>query len=206
MELPGKIYVVCALNGAPAVLGSKSGFRALVQNKTPNVLFTHCVIHREALASKTLPCGLQDVLKVTIKIVNFVKSSALHTRLFRRLCKDMGSELIKLLYYTKVRWLSKGNVLSRVFELRDELKIFLNVVKPELAVHFCDSKFIACLAYLVDIFDCLNTLNVKIQVKEKNIIHFVDLINGFIEKLSNWRREVQKGSFAIFTSLADISH
>ena len=103
------------------MLGSKSGFRALVQKKTSNVLFTHCFIHREAFASKTLPFGLQDVLKVTIKIV---KSSALHTRLFRQLCEDMGSELINLSYYTKVRWLSKGNVLFRVFELRDELKIF----------------------------------------------------------------------------------
>ena len=118
----------------------------------------------------------------------------------------MGSEHINLLYYTKFRWLSKGNVLSRVFELRNELKIFLNVVKPELAVHFSNSKFIACLAYLVDIFDSLNTLNVKMQGKEKNIIHFVDLINGFIEKFSNWGRKVQKGNFAVFTSLADICH
>ena len=34
----------------------------------------------------------------------------------------------------------------------------------------------------------------------------MDLINGFIEKLSNWRRKVQKGNFAMFTSLTDISH
>ena len=44
------------------------------------------------------------------------------------------------------------------------------------------------------------------QGKEKNIIRFVDLINGFIEKFSNWRRKGQKGNFAMFTSLADISH
>ena len=148
-------------DGAPTMLGSNSGFRVLVQKKTPNVLFSHCFIHREALASKTLPCGLQDVLKVTIKIVNFVKSSASHTRLFRKLCEDMGSEHINLLHYTKIPWLSQGNVSSRVFELRDELKIFLNVVKPELAVHFSDSKFIACLAYLAEIFDFLNTLNIE---------------------------------------------
>ena len=96
-----------------------------------------------------------------------MKSNALHTRLFRKLSEDMGSEYIKLLYYTKVWWLSKGNVFSRVFELCDELKIVLNVVKPELAVHFYDSLFIACLAYLVDIFDSLDTLNQKMQGKEK---------------------------------------
>ena len=52
----------------------------------------------------------------------------------------------------------------------------------------------------------LNTLNVKMQGKELNIIYFVDLINGFIEELSNWRRKVQKSNFAMFTSLADIYH
>ena len=94
-------------DGAPAMLGSKSGFRALVQSKATGVIFTHCFIHRQALSSKTLPRGLQDVLNVTIKIINFVKSSSLHTRLFRKLCKDMESEHKNLLYYTKVRWLSK---------------------------------------------------------------------------------------------------
>jgi len=51
----------------------------------------------------------------------------------------MESDHKNLLYYTKVRWHSKGNVLL-VFELLDELAIFLNDVKPELAVHFTNSK------------------------------------------------------------------
>ena len=89
----------------------------------------------------------------------------------------MGSDHVNLLYYTKVWWLSKDNVLSKVFELRNELKIILSDVKPDLAVHFTDLKFI--------IFDSLYTLNLKMQGKEKNIIYFVDLINVFIEKLSN---------------------
>ena len=37
-------------------------------------------------------------------------------------------------------------------------------------------------------------------------MHFVDLMNGFIEKLSNWSSKVQKGNFAMFTSLAGISN
>ena len=184
MQLPGKIYVVCALMEPQRCLSPKVDFEHLCKRRHPKFCLLIASFTGKLIASKTLPCGLQGVLKATIKIVNFVRSSALHTRLFRKLCEDMGSQHMNLLYYTKVRWLSKGNVFSRVFELRDELKIFFNVTKTELAVHFSDSKFIACLAYLVDIFDSLDTLNVKMQGKEKNIIHFVDLINGFIEKLS----------------------
>ena len=114
-EIPWKNLSVVCTDGSPAMLGSKSGFRALVQRKVPNVMFTHCFIHREALAFKTLPCGRQEVLNITIKVVNFVKSSATYTRLFRKLWEDMESDHKNLLYYTKVRWLSKGNVLSRVF-------------------------------------------------------------------------------------------
>ena len=82
-------------------------------------MFTHSFIHREALASKNLSCGLQEVLNVTNKVVNFVKSNTTYTRPFRTLCEDIESDHKNLLYYTKVPWLSRGNVLSRVFELRD---------------------------------------------------------------------------------------
>ena len=117
----------------------------------------------------------------------------------------MESEHKNLLYYTKVRWLCKGNVLSRVFELRDELKIYLNDTKPELAFHFTNAKFIVCLAYVVDIFHSLNTLSLKMQGKEKNIIQNMDSISAFVEKLTNWRRKAQSGNFAMFNNLSNIS-
>ena len=73
-EIPWKNLCAVCTDGVPAMLASKRGFRALVQRKIPNVTFTHCFIHREALAATTLPCGLQEVLNVTIKVVNFVKA------------------------------------------------------------------------------------------------------------------------------------
>ena len=70
----------------------------------------HCLIHRQALASKTLRESLQDVLNIAIKTVNFVKNAALNTRLFRKLCSEMNAEHLNFLDYTRVRWLSKENV------------------------------------------------------------------------------------------------
>jgi len=48
---------------------------------------------------------------------------------------------------------------ARVFELCDELKIFLEAAKPEFAVHFQNVQFVYHLAYLAHIFEALNQLN-----------------------------------------------
>ncbi|XP_005092352.1 zinc finger BED domain-containing protein 5-like [Aplysia californica] len=39
----------------------------------------------------------------------------------------MSADHETLLFYTQVRWLSKGNVVCRVFEPREEIKFFLEV-------------------------------------------------------------------------------
>jgi len=76
-----KLVGVCT-DRAPSMLGSKSGFVTLVKKKNPDVITTHCLIHREALASKTLPAALKVTLKIVIRIVNHIKGGALNTRLF----------------------------------------------------------------------------------------------------------------------------
>ena len=100
---------VCTDN-APAILRARSGLQPSVQNHSPDAVSMHCMIHRQALASKTLPKSLQDVLNIAIKTVNFVKNAALHTHLFRKLCSEMNAEHLNVLYHTCVHCLSKENV------------------------------------------------------------------------------------------------
>ena len=119
-----KLVGVCT-DGAPAMIGANSGLIFLVKQKNPAIQGTHCMIHKAALVSKTIPKRLHEHMSVVIKVVNYVKSSALDTRLFSKLCKDMDADHTALLYHTQVRWLSKGNMLSRIFELREEVKLFL---------------------------------------------------------------------------------
>ncbi|KAF2366865.1 Ribonuclease H-like domain [Trinorchestia longiramus] len=119
-----KLVGVCT-HGAPSMIGSRSGFVKLVKEKNPAVTGTHCVIHRQSLASKTLPGNPRSSLNLAIKVVNFVKNSSLNSRLFAALCSDLGTDYKTLLFHTEVRWLSKGNMLSRLYELKDEVEIFL---------------------------------------------------------------------------------
>ena len=102
------------IDGAPEMIGSRSGFQALVKHRAPAVKGVHCMIHRQALASKTSPESLSYVLQQSINLVNYIKSSALNTRLFKKLCKETEAEH-NVLFHTRVRWLSKGSKTARVF-------------------------------------------------------------------------------------------
>ncbi|XP_037801371.1 protein FAM200B-like [Penaeus monodon] len=70
------------------------------------------------------PRNLRGVLN-DVKVINTIKGSALNSRLFELLCLEMGADHSHLLYHTEVRWLSRGRILTRVYELRMEIHIFL---------------------------------------------------------------------------------
>ena len=200
-----KLVGVCT-DGAPAMIGAQSGLISLVKQKNPAIQGTHCMIHKAARVSKTIPRRLHEHMSVVIKVVNYVKSSALNTRLFSKLSKDMDTDHSALLYHTQVRWLSKGNVLSRIFELREEIKLFLLArQKHDLLLAFGGDGFFTHLAYLADIFEALNQLNKKLQGPGTNIIVHSDAINAFVVKLNLWRQGAENNNFASFHPLTEIT-
>ena len=83
----------------------------------------------------------------------------------------MDADHTALLYHTQVCWLSKGNMLSRIFELREEVKLFLVAKqKHDLLLAIGGDRFSTYLVYLADIFKALNQLNKKLQGTETNIL------------------------------------
>lgn len=132
-NLKWKNVIGVCTDGAPAMLGCRSGFQTLVKEKSPGVAGTHCTIHRQALMAKTLPDRLKNVLDDVVKAVNFIKANALNSRLFAGLCMENNSEFVTVLLHSHVRWLSKGKVLKRVFILRKEMKDFFARAKTRIA-------------------------------------------------------------------------
>jgi len=78
-------------------------FLAKALEFAPHINFTHCIIHTENLASKTLDPDLKSVLDTAIKIVNFIKLRPLQTRLFATLYGEMGSHHKSFLLHSDVR-------------------------------------------------------------------------------------------------------
>ncbi|XP_042225906.1 protein FAM200A-like [Homarus americanus] len=121
------------------------------------------------------------------------------------LCRVMDSDHETILFYSKVPWLSKGNVVNRAFELRGELKLFLKVHgKDDLFNHFNEVLWEPRLAYLADIFEQLNRLNYKLQGKERNVFHLMDCLRAFLVKFQNWQRKVNAGNVAMFENLSTV--
>jgi hypothetical protein len=106
------------------MIGSIKGFVTLVKKKKPDVITTHCFPHREVLVSKTIVEDLKQVLDVSVNMVNVIKQRPLKTRMFAKLSENMQKVHVTLLQHTEVRRLSRGKVLTRVFEVREELLLF----------------------------------------------------------------------------------
>lgn len=204
-DLPWEKIIGICTDGAQAMTGCRSGFIELAKKKTPKIIGSHCIIHRQALACQTLPESLNVALNIAIKIVNHVKSGALNTRLFETLCQELNSDQVNLLYHTEVRWLSKGNMLARLFNLKSEVEIFLMTSSQDLYNKFTDEKFIFYLAYLSDFFEMINNLNLKLQ-GHKNILKTYDAVKSFTEKIALWQRRLQspEPNFSSFPRLNNL--
>ncbi|XP_030580905.1 zinc finger BED domain-containing protein 5-like [Archocentrus centrarchus] len=192
---------VCS-DGAQTMAGKRKGLRALIETASPHAEWTHCIIHREALASRQLSPELSEVMTDIIGVVNFIKTRPLKTRVFSAICEEMGAEHQAVLYHSEARWLSRGKVLSRVFELREQIRVFFEQEhKYEVAEKFCDENFLGKLAYLSDIFGKLNELNLQLQGKDKHLPQVTDKISSFTRKLAMWGRQLDEGNTDSFENL-----
>ncbi|KRX25557.1 Zinc finger BED domain-containing protein 5 [Trichinella nelsoni] len=99
-------------------------------------------------------------------------SKPLQSRLFEKLCKEMGSCHKSLLFHSEVRWLSRGNVLTRLVELREEVAVYLKG-QSDYSKVLRDEKFVLKLTYLADIFLKLKELNLYLQGMDADGIFLV---------------------------------
>uniref|UniRef100_A0A8C5HGG8 DUF4371 domain-containing protein n=1 Tax=Gouania willdenowi TaxID=441366 RepID=A0A8C5HGG8_GOUWI len=162
-------------DGAAAMTGSVH-----VKKVNPDIKWLHCIIHREALASKRMSPDLSDVMDDAVKVINIIQSRPLNHRLFETLCDESGTEL---------------------YELRSEVSVFLTQHQHPLALVFEDAEWVGRLAYLADIFTKLNELNLSLQGKESHILKMYDKIKGFTKKLKLWENKCDDGDVSCFPLL-----
>ena len=125
---------------------------------------------------------------------NFKKCAAIGKSLKNTevLCTEMGVQHNIRLYHTNIRGFSRGHVLTRVFEFRDEIMLLFCEKSSDLCKIFESREFVILLAFLADIFSHLNDLNIKMQGTGVIIINTGEEINAFVQKLALWKRKAIK--------------
>ena len=142
-------------------------------------------------------------MKSVVSVVNFVKNSASNSRLFSKLCSELDASNKVLLLHTDVRWLSRSKALTRVFDLRDELKTFCDKKSnPQFEALFGDKNQLHKIAYLVDIFAILNELNLSLQGPNATCLDLSEKIRAFQLKLEFWQKKLDEDRIYMLSNLS----
>ena len=141
-------------DGAPSMVSGNKGFSSLMVKHCQDRGFKqpikklHCIVHQEALCAKS--AKMRSVMSVAVKVVNFVLARGFNHRQFRDLLMEADAQYGDLLYYCEMRWLSRGRMLERLYNLRKEVSAFLCSKGADFP-EFNDPGWLCDLAFLTDI-------------------------------------------------------
>ena len=98
---------------------------------------------------------LHEVLSDVIKIINEIGYKALNSRIFETLCEEIGSQHTHLLLHAEIRWLSRGEILTRLLVLREEIKSFFQQLNNQkFRKLLSDDEWGAKVSDLANVFLC----------------------------------------------------
>ena len=178
------------------------GFISFLKKAVPGVLTVHCVIHRQHLVAKNLSGQLHKSMNTTITAVNKIKAHSLNSRLFRQLCIDNDEEFERLLLHTEVKWLSEGNCLIRFYSLFDTVVEIFQDSNHGLCDDLKNIK--DDIAYLSDIFNKFNEVNLQLQGNDVNLIKVKSAISTFLSKCKLFQRNLARHELYQFPSICEL--
>ncbi len=92
-----------------------------------------------------------------------------------------------LLLHNNLRWLSKGRVLERFWDIRKDLEMFLSQQKNAKARHYLDflrnDDSIELVAFIVDVTSHLNELNLRLQGQGNTECDLMAAVRSFERRL-----------------------
>ena len=99
-------------------------------------------------------------------------------------------------------WLSRGNMTRRVFELKNGLLEFYEQKNHNFKNNLANTEFLLKLAYLSNIFDTLNHMNMFSQGPNSTIADFVSKLQAYVRKLDLWTTNIEAKQYHMFKDLS----
>lgn len=202
-----KNLVGITTDGAPSMVGKNVGAVTLIFDhikglgKISNdfeMFICHCFLHLENICAQVL--NMPHVMKVVVKVINSIKNNSLKHRQFQEYLSELESEYGDLIYYTKIRWLSRGNCLYRFWKLREEIVTFMRNNGHNIC-ELTDDQWLLDLCFLTDITMKLNELNQKLQGENKLITDCYQDIKSFVIKLHLYQNQLRANNLIHFPLL-----
>lgn len=202
-NMPLQKMISLVTDGAPAMIGNIKGVgsRITAEARKTNPGFQlvtfHCLIHQQVLCSKTL--NFEHVIDAIVKIVQYIRGSALVYRQFKKFLKDANIRQESIPYYTHTRWLSCCKLLVRYYTLRVEIHQFLEQqgVMGSYKV-ILDEKWQMDFAFFTDLAKHLHNLNLSLQGENKLVTELYAEINSFSDRLQDMADDLQVNEFGHF--------
>ena len=116
-------------------------------------------------------------MDVAMKIACSIRARSLQRWLFREHLEKADCNHTELLLHTDVRWLSRGKFLQRFRDLCPEVKEFLLVANHLEYNQLTDHQWLLDLAFLTDLTNMLNELNLKLQGGDKTVVNMINSVN-----------------------------
>ncbi|KAM8778008.1 general transcription factor II-I repeat domain-containing protein 2 isoform 2-T2 [Rhynchonycteris naso] len=200
--------VSVASTGTPTMVDTNNGLVTKLKSKVAMICkgsdlkSVCCIIHPESLCAQKLK--MDHVMNVVVNSVNWICSRGLNHSEFTTLLYELDSQYGSLLYYTEIKWLSRGLVLKRFFESLEEIDSFMSSRGKPLP-QLSSQDWVKDLAFLVDMTMHLNTLNISLQGHSQIVTQMYDLIQAFLVKLCLWETHLAKNNLAHFPTLKSVS-
>ncbi|XP_069610761.1 general transcription factor II-I repeat domain-containing protein 2-like [Ranitomeya imitator] len=174
LELDWAKLASVTTDGAPSMVGCKKGVIARIKQEMDkrnhsHPIAIHCLIHQQALCSKSLKWD--SVMKIVVSCVNFIRANALNHRQFQEFLSELN--------------VAYENVLLQILCCQKNKEV------PELS----DAEWKWHLAFLTDVTELLNSLNVQLQGKGKLICDMHSHVKAFEVKLGLLMKQVTEENF-----------
>ncbi|XP_076289655.1 general transcription factor II-I repeat domain-containing protein 2-like [Lasioglossum baleicum] len=207
-ELDWHNLVSVATDGTPFMVGRTTGFINLLKQKLHQLPIPHSILSVQSILHCENLCAinrrLYAVMSDIARVINFVRRCELKQTQLRRFLQELDSDYGELPNHTDIRWLSRGKALDGFFNLREEIRKFMDSAGspvPELA----DPNWVKDLAFLSDLVDHLNIFNAKLQARNKTIIDLFDTVRAFKMRLGLWIKHLESGQHFDFPKLKSVS-
>ena len=147
------------------------------------------------------------MINSVVKVVNIIRSRPLAYRQFKTLLEDIDVQYRDVLYHNSVRWLSHSKVLRRVYELREEILIFLEIKKIncDFRENMTSDDWRCDFMFAIEVFEKLNNLNLELQGKGIFAHNMPTKVKAFEAKLLLFSKQTFQNNFSHFALLNKIN-